>query len=129
MRQDTESIIKAAKKRARQKAKLYKEFIVFFCVSILLILINAFAGGPPWFQWAVFPYGIFLVMRALLLRVSGKVENWEEKEITRQLKKRGIAREDVYLEEDDNDEFDLDDLPQKKQDPLPQKRWDDRDFV
>lgn len=125
--------IKKAKKRAAVKNQWRKEAVVWLSVSTLLIMINAFSGGQPWFQWAVIPWAIVLMMRRLLMWSAGRDAKVEAREIKRELKRRGLADDygqDYYEDEEDIEDLELDEIPPNESEVVrPSRRWDDRDFV
>ncbi len=76
----------------RQVAKLkefYAHFAVYVTVMALLYFLNAWTGGPKWFYWPLFGWGIGLALHALdvfvLQRALGP--EWEEKKVEELLKR------------------------------------------
>lgn len=99
--------IEEVKNRVRRKTKFYKELITFVTTSIFLIGLNIFTSpGYMWAWWPIGFWGIGLVSKAIKLTLHDKASDWEEREINREMKRRG------YESEHYSGELDLDDLPQ-----------------
>ncbi len=113
-----------ARKRVTEKKKFYKEALSWLSVCIMLFTINILTS--PRFFWCIFPIGfgsIGLIMKFFKLHGGSCLDNWEEKEIEREVKKinrKGKRINPVDLPED---ELDLEEVPR------PIKTWNDKDFV
>jgi hypothetical protein len=54
--------------RLEKKAALRTSLITWAWVSLLVVLIDVFTPGGPWFYWVLVPGGMLLLLRALRLK-------------------------------------------------------------
>jgi sensor histidine kinase YesM len=77
----------AALFRARKKVKEIREFYInlfaYCCIIPLLWLVNAFAAGPWWAQWATMGWGLGVTIHGLTVFADGTFfgSSWEEKKV------------------------------------------------
>jgi hypothetical protein len=72
-----------AKKRVEDLKGFYGHLISYITVIGGLAAIDALTGGGWWFYWVAIPWGIGLVIHALMLfLVEGRLgRNWEERKV------------------------------------------------
>jgi protein-S-isoprenylcysteine O-methyltransferase Ste14 len=76
---------KEAKKRVEDLKGFYVHFSIYVIVNIMLLVINLITSPDSlWFYWTTIPWGIGLIIHALVVfvfegRVMGK--KWEDKKI------------------------------------------------
>ena len=79
------------------------------------------------------PWGATLLIRKLVMWSRGRDEKVEEKEIKKELKRRGLAEDyadDIYDEDEIDEGLELEDMPESKPEVLrPKRRWDESDLV
>ena len=100
---DSKAYIKA-KKRVKAKKGFFGHLAVFLATSIFFLVINlATFDGEFWFFYPMFGWGIGLLIHYFAVfgipGVGRFDENWEEKEIIRELRRNQSDYKD--LEEDD----------------------------
>ena len=112
-----------ARKRVKKKKGFFKELTVFAAVSIGLIVLNlSTSPNDLWFYWAIGPWGLTLLSRGLYMAIVSKSDNWEQREMRKELRSLGKNPDD-YIE----DSLELDDLhPEYAENP---KKYKDDDFV
>ena len=79
-----------AQKRVHAVRGFWWSFIVYIVVNIILFIINLVRSpGDWWFYWALLGWGIFIVLHAISVFVTGKFQGkkWEEAKIKEVLKK------------------------------------------
>ncbi|HEX2568426.1 MAG TPA: 2TM domain-containing protein [Polyangia bacterium] len=54
--------------RLEKKAALRASLIAWAWVSLLLVLVDVFTPGGPWFYWVIAPWALLLTVRALRLQ-------------------------------------------------------------
>lgn len=112
-----------ARRITKAKKSLRSHAIVTVAVVVCLGIINAMTGGESWVQWPMLPLGISLGIHALTVFGKIHLEQYEEKTMKKEMKKYGAkTEEDEYLELD-NEQLELDELPELR------KEWKDSDFV
>ena len=118
-------IYKKAKKRVRDKRKFYSHFVTWGVMSFFFIMLNLFTSD---FFWAIFPilgWGIGLAFHGIKVFSSSYGEDWEEREIKREMER---IRKNSYwksrFEEDAGEnQLNLKSIKQFR------KEWNDSDFV
>jgi hypothetical protein len=72
-----------ARRRVRAVRGLYIHLIVFVCVSVGLVLIDALTPGGWWFYWPVIAWGIGVAIHAavVLSNVGIFGQDWEQRKI------------------------------------------------
>ena len=109
-----------ARKKVKEKKEFYSNFYSWISVSIFLFIINGLTS--PQFIWAFFPFigwGIGVFFHGLSVFSPRFNGDWEEKEITKEIK-RLKERHGLY---EDEEYLDLDDLKELR------PRYKDSDFV
>ncbi len=87
-----------ARKRARQKKRLFQHFVFFLIGAVLLIILNVVIGykvefkpfGQNWFVWAVLLWGLIFLIHFFNVMVvdSFMGKDWEAKQVDRLVKKQ-----------------------------------------
>ena len=122
-------LIKTAKKKVMDKKRFYSHLNAFCIVTVTLFLINYFTTPGTW--WFILPLiGWAMAVLGHYLNVFGipsfKDENWEEKQLEKEIDKLEKTRK-LGLDEDDildisNDKLELKELSEKK-------KYNSDDFV
>ncbi|PTX44333.1 2TM domain-containing protein [Christiangramia gaetbulicola] len=101
-----------ARKRAKQKKRLFQHFVFFLIGAVLLIILNVVIGykvefkpfGQNWFVWAVLLWGTIFLIHFLNVMVvdSFMGKDWEAKQVDRLVKKQKekIARLQEKIEKE-----------------------------
>ena len=101
---------KAAKKRVKAKRKFYSSLTSYVGVSLLLIFINVFTAPEYlWCLWAIVPWGITLVMQGAKIMINKRTDEWEQKELRKELRSMGKNPEDYF-----DDHLELRDLEEEE---------------
>ena len=122
-----------ARKRARQKKRLFQHFVIFVIGAVFLIVLNVIIGyqedfkplGYNWFVWAVLLWSlIFLIHFFNVLIVDSLMgKEWEAKQVDRLVKKQEekIAQLQKQVEKEhpapQNNDYIKPDNPQKRISP------------
>lgn len=82
-----------ARKRLKQKKKLYAHFVIFLIGSVFLIFINKVLKiGEPhdWFVWAIITWLFLLIFHFINVFVTDKFmgKDWERKQIEKLVDKQ-----------------------------------------
>lgn len=82
-----------ARKRLKQKKKLYAHFVIFLIGSVFLIFINKVLKiGEPhdWFVWAIIAWLFLLIFHFINVFVTDKFmgKDWERKQIEKLVDKQ-----------------------------------------
>ena len=120
---DTRKEYKKAKKKVKEKKEFYSHLSVYVAMMVFFMLLNLITSRETlWFIFPMLGWGIGLLIHYFnvfgLPFVGSFDDEWEEREIQKELEKRGLQRLD------DEDELELRPLDRQKR-----KGWDDRDFV
>lgn len=119
------SSYRKVKKRIKKKKDFYQHLNTYLAIGVFFFVLNSLTSfGRWWFYWPMFGWGLGLFFHYLDtfgMPFSGPLdEAWEEKQLQRELKKRGVER------------LDLEELPDKEEAGLReevQKPWKDEDLV
>ncbi|HMQ49079.1 MAG TPA: 2TM domain-containing protein [Saprospiraceae bacterium] len=124
-----------ARKKVQEKKKFYTHLGTYVVMGAFFFILNMLTSPFNWwFYWPMLGWGIGLAMH--YIRVFGlpgtevMTEDWEEKEIQRELRKKRPAQgrlpEGKHASSDagDSDYLELKEL-EKKEKPA----WDDKDLV
>lgn len=127
----TDREFRAARKQVKKKKGFFIHLAVFLSTALFFFLMNvATSPGDWWWFFPMLPWGIGLAIHYLVIfgfPGSGILSReWEEKEMQKELRQRGLAqRSHQELPAPDEEEFlDLD-QPQK----VRQKQWDEDEIV
>ena len=97
---------KKAKKRVKEKKDFYKHFASSFVIVLICLVINAMTSSYAWWLWVLIGMGFSVVMHFItVFGVPGLFKNdeeWEERQIERELRKRGKNR--PYLQAPQQDD-------------------------
>ena len=97
---DTEQreLYENARRRARQKKRLFQHFVIFLVGAVLLIIINVVIGyredfmplGYNWFVWAILLWTFFFLIHLINVFVTSAFmgKEWEQKQLDRLVKKQ-----------------------------------------
>ncbi|MCH4821853.1 2TM domain-containing protein [Gramella lutea] len=87
-----------ARKRTKQKKRLFQHFVVFLAGAIFVIVLNVIIGyredlkplGYNWFVWVVLLWAIIFLAHFLNVMVVNSLmgKDWEDKQIDRLVKKQ-----------------------------------------
>jgi hypothetical protein len=127
----TDREFRAARKQVKKKKGFFIHLAVFLSTALFFFLMNvATSPGDWWWFFPMLPWGIGLAIHYLVVfgfPGSGVLSReWEEKEMQKELRQRGLAQS--YQQElpapGEEDLLDLD-QPQK----VRQKQWDEDEIV
>jgi len=97
---DTEQreLYENARRRARQKKRLFQHFVIFLVGAVLLIIVNVVIGyredfmplGYNWFVWAILLWTFFFLIHVINVFVTNAFmgKEWEQKQLERLVKKQ-----------------------------------------
>ncbi|MFK7936985.1 MAG: 2TM domain-containing protein [Saprospiraceae bacterium] len=129
MNQDTQYRI--AKKRVKRKRGFFRHLSTFMVIGAFFFMLNMLTDPfDMWFFFPMLPWSVGLAFHFLGVFVWGKQDEWEEREIEKEMKRieGRTGRRGRTVEIDDYEELELDDLPPKQRRSR-ESRWDDEDFV
>ena len=126
MNRDTQYRI--ARKRVKRKRGFYRHFSSFIVVGFFFFMLNILTDPRDmWFFFPMLPWSVGLAFHFLGVFVWGKQDEWEEREIEKEMR-RIESRERTTKTNTDYEELELDDLPSQPQRSR-ERRWQDEDFV
>ena len=98
-----------ARKRVKQKKRVYFHFILFFVCSIFFYIINKILDVDPyddWYLWAITAWAFIFIMHFIKVFVTESFINkkWEQEQITKLVarQERRIAQLEKKLENENN---------------------------
>ena len=117
--------VKKARKRVKDKKEFYEHLYTYLGMAAFFFLLNMFTGGYMWFYWPMLGWGIGLIFHYINVfgvpGVGQLDENWEQRELRKELRKMDASISDEEI-------LDLDELEQLREKEA-QKRWKDEDLV
>ncbi|OIQ21824.1 MAG: hypothetical protein BM557_03250 [Flavobacterium sp. MedPE-SWcel] len=86
MEKDQKELYEYARKRVKQKKRVYFHFILFFVGSIFLFIINKLLNVNPdhdWYLWAITAWGFLFILHFIKIFVTESFINkdWEQEQI------------------------------------------------
>lgn len=88
MEKNRQELYEYARKRVKQKKRVYFHFILFFVGSIFFFIINKLLNYYPetdWYLWAITIWGFLFVLHFIKVFVTESFINkkWEQEQITK----------------------------------------------
>jgi uncharacterized membrane protein YcjF (UPF0283 family) len=86
MEKNQQELYEYARKRVKQKKRVYLHFIVFFVGSIFLYIINKILEIDPfddWYLWGITAWGFIFILHFIKVFVTESFINkkWEQEQI------------------------------------------------
>ncbi len=107
MESNQQELYEYARKRVKQKKRVYFHFILFFVGSIFLYIINKVLKVDEyhdWYLWAITGWGFLFVMHFIKVFVTESFINkkWEQEQITKLVarQERRISQLEKKIEKD-----------------------------
>jgi phosphotransferase system glucose/maltose/N-acetylglucosamine-specific IIC component len=99
MEQNQQELYEYARRRVKQKRRVYVHFILFFVGSIFLFIINKWLDVRPdinWYLWAITGWAFIFVLHFIKVFVSESFINkkWEQEQIAKL-----VARQERKIEQ------------------------------
>ena len=116
---------KIARKRVKAKKDFYIHLVVYICVNAFLFSINMLTSpGHYWFIYPLLGWGVSIAIQFFtVFGINGRLnENWEEREIEKELRKMKKPADD-HFENKPEEELELKEFKKLRKD------WEDSDFV
>lgn len=105
MEPSQQELYEYARKRVKQKKRVYSHFILFFVCSIFFYIINKILDVDPqddWYLWAITAWAFIFVMHLIKVFVTESFINkkWEQEQIAKLVarQERRIAQLEKKLE-------------------------------
>lgn len=134
----TDPVLKKAQKRVKAKKGFYYHFISFVSVSIFFLLLNVLTSTKEWwFFYPILPWLVGVLIHYFsVFGVPGTeilTEGWEERELEREIR-RILQRQSPTPSNAPSQPAEALPLAQEELqlpelEPLPEKKWTDKDFV
>lgn len=109
MEPSQQELYEYARKRVKQKKRVYFHFILFFVCSIFFYIINKILDVDPyddWYLWAITGWAFIFIMHFIKVFVTESFINkkWEQEQITKLVarQERRIAQLEKKLENENN---------------------------
>lgn len=109
MEPNQQELYEYARKRVKQKKRVYFHFILFFVCSIFFYIINKILNVDPfndWYLWAITAWAFIFIMHFIKVFVTESFINkkWEQEQITKLVarQERRIAQLEKKLENENN---------------------------
>lgn len=109
MEPNQQELYEYARKRVKQKKRVYFHFILFFVCSIFFYIINKILDVDPfndWYLWAITGWAFIFIMHFIKVFVTESFINkkWEQEQITKLVarQERRIAQLEKKLENENN---------------------------
>lgn len=110
MEKNQQELYEYARKRVKQKKRVYTHFIFFFIGSIFLFIINKWLNVQEeydWYLWAITAWGFLFVLHFIKIFVTESFINkkWEQEQIEKLVarQERRIGQLEKKLEKENND--------------------------
>ncbi|MEE1897753.1 hypothetical protein GN157_02875 [Flavobacterium rakeshii] len=107
MEPNQQELYEYARKRVKQKKRVYFHFILFFVGSIFLYIINKWLNVNPeqdWYLWAITAWAFLFIMHFIKVFVTESFINkkWEQEQIDKLVarQERRISQLEKKLEKD-----------------------------
>ena len=105
MDKDQHEIYEYARRRIRQKKRLYFHFVLLFLGSIFLFLVNKWLNiGEPanWYKWIISIWIFFFILHFIKVFITDSFmnKNWEREQIDRLMAKQEKKIEQLQNEID-----------------------------
>ena len=95
---DQRELYDNARRRAKQKRRLFQHFVVFLVGAVLLIVVNVVIGfredfqplGYNWFVWAILIWTFFLLIHVLNVFIINSFmgKEWEQRQMNKLVRKQ-----------------------------------------
>ncbi|MEL6718980.1 MAG: 2TM domain-containing protein [Bacteroidota bacterium] len=125
---------KLAKKRVEKKKGFYTHFAVYIAVGAFFFVMNMVTQNEEptlWFFYPMLPWGIAIFIHYFsVFGLPGTdilTEDWEERELEKELSK--IKRDRPALPPEQEEEFPLDEFEEPRKEKMKRENWDGDDFV
>jgi phosphotransferase system glucose/maltose/N-acetylglucosamine-specific IIC component len=109
MERNQQELYEYARKRVKQKKRVYFHFILFFVGSIFLYIINKLLKVDPeqdWYLWVITGWGFLFVLHFIKVFVTESFINkkWEQEQIEKLVarQERKIAQLEKKIETTEN---------------------------
>ncbi|GGB70634.1 hypothetical protein GCM10007424_08250 [Flavobacterium suaedae] len=109
MEKNQQELYEYARKRVKQKKRVYTHFIFFFIGSIFLFIINKWLNVQEeydWYLWAITAWGFLFVLHFIKVFVTESFINkkWEQEQIEKLVarQERRIEQLEKKLEKENN---------------------------
>ncbi|AWH84982.1 hypothetical protein HYN59_07525 [Flavobacterium album] len=109
MEQNQQELYEYARKRVKQKKRVYLHFILFFVSSIFFYIINKCLDVDPqddWYLWAITAWAFLFIMHFIKVFVTESFINkkWEQEQIAKLVarQERKISQLEKKIEKDNN---------------------------
>jgi len=88
-------IYEKARRRTKQKKRLYFHFVLFLIGSVFFVILNKFIKFRPeldWYVWAIFTWLFFLIIHSINVFVTNRFfgTEWERSETEKLIEKHHI---------------------------------------
>lgn len=110
MEKNQQELYEYARKRVKQKKRVYTHFIFFFIGSIFLFIINKWLNVQEeydWYLWVITAWGFLFVLHFIKIFVTESFINkkWEQEQIEKLVarQERRIGQLEKKLEKESND--------------------------
>lgn len=113
---DQRELYENARRRTKQKKRLFLHFVIFLVGAVLLIVLNVVIGfreevmplGYNWFVWAILLWTFFFLIHVVNVFITSSFmgKEWEKKEMDKLVEKQRRRIEEL-------------DIKVQKQHPLP----------
>lgn len=102
MEKDQHELYEYARRRIKQKKRLYYHFVLFIIVSLLLYIVNKWLGfGEPnnWFLWVSTVWLFIVVLNFIKVFITDRFmnKNWEREQIDKL-----VAKQEIKIKELEN---------------------------
>jgi uncharacterized membrane protein YcjF (UPF0283 family) len=109
MEPNQQELYEYARKRVKQKKRVYFHFILFFVSSFFFYIINKMLDVDPqedWYLWVITAWAFIFIMHFIKVFVTESFINkkWEQEQITKLVarQERRIEQLEKKLENDNN---------------------------
>lgn len=109
MEQNQQELYEYARKRVKQKKRVYLHFILFFVSSIFFYIINKYLDVDPeddWYLWAITAWAFLFILHFIKVFVTESFINkkWEQEQIGKLVarQERKISQLEKKIEKENN---------------------------
>ncbi len=109
MEPSQQQLFEYARKRVRDKKRVYFHFILFFVSSIFFYIINKYLDVDPqddWYLWAITAWAFVFILHFIKVFVTESFINkkWEQEQIAKLVarQERRISQLEKKIEKDSN---------------------------